>query len=310
MERFADAGLMVDAGLQLTPGKPSLRSLRDQIDRILQTKRIPKRAASKRIVSRRHREQWLDQLTLLMVTHFTDKLRLNRHLAPPGTGLVGTTFSSMSDVLGSGIKQCPKILIYDRKRESDPEEEAYRQNLRAFARANGFDMLEMQCGGLQQNMTTAIAKVQTPYTLWVEHDWEFLPPRVDLAEIINVFERYHDINMIRFNKRSNAVAGFDYIMEKETVTEKVNLIRTSAYSNNPQVVRTEKLRNHWLPLCRSDTVAKQYDLSCTAFGIEEPLFKNMIHDLRQSGFEAAHARWGTYVYGQVNDPPKIRHLGC
>ena len=308
--RFTDAGLMADAAMKLLPGKKSLYTLREQIDAASHTVQTTESSQYRRMSPRLQNAFWTDQITLVMVTHFTDKLSLNRRLSPPGTGLVQKTFASMIEVLGSEIKKCPKIMIYDRKHDSDPDEKAYRKNLLTFASTNGFDLLEIYRGGLQHNMATAIEKIQTPYTLWVEHDWEFLPPGVNLAEMVNAFEQYRHINMIRFNKRRNAVAGFDFLLVQENAVEKINLLRTSAYSNNPQLVRTEKFRNHWLPLCRSDAVAKNYDLSCTAFGVEEPLFRNIVKDIRQSGFEVAHSRWGTYVYGGANDPPRIRHLGC
>ena len=308
--RFRDAGLMVDFALTLSPGKISLCRLREQIGDGYRTNPPTVSMQNSRKSSPPQKAVWTDQMTLLMVTHFTDKLSLNRHLAPPGTKLVQTTYDSMLKVFGSEIKECPKILIYDRKHDSEPDERVYRENLLTFASTNGFNLLEIHRGGLLHNMATAIEEIQTPYILWVEHDWKFLPPGIDLAEMVNALNRHRFISMIRFNKRRNAVAGFDFLMAQENAVDKIDLIRTSAYSNNPQLVRTEKLRDHWLPLCRADSVAQKYDLSSTAFGIEQPLFKNIIHGIRQSGFEAAHARWGTYIYGRVNDPPRIQHLGC
>ena len=307
---FTNADIAVEAAMQFSPGQTTLCRLKEEIVIKGQLNSAPGAMGEEKPVVPGHRTPWTEQVTLLMATHFTEKLDRNRHLAPPGIGLVQSTYSSMLEVLGHEIRQCPKILIYDRNAPCDPREELYRENLTRFTRENGFELVESNCGGLQRNFTAAIENIGTPYILWVEHDWQFLPPGVDLAGVVRAFERYPEINMVRFNKRRNTIAGFDFLMEKETNAEGIDLIRTPAYSNNPQVVRTEKLRTDWLPLCQSDATARQYDLSRTAFGIEEPLFKGILHAVRQLGFGEAHAHWGTYVYGQVNDPPKIRHLGC
>ena len=36
-----------------------------------------------------------DALTIVMFTHFTDKLKRNAHLSPPETGLVEATYASL-----------------------------------------------------------------------------------------------------------------------------------------------------------------------------------------------------------------------
>lgn len=46
-----------------------------------------------------------------------------------------------------------------------------------------------------------------------------------------------------------------------------------------------------------------------AFGIENPLFRRHMQDVRDMGFAQAHEIWGTYIYGQIGDLPRVRHLG-
>jgi len=310
--RIEDARFCADASRRLNAGSTSLSALVERAASIRQPANNHglKKNSTGRAAPPHARPELVGKLTVLMATHFTDKLVLNRHLAPPGDGLVRSTYASMLRVFGADIASCTKLLIYDHKPPAGGQEDAYQDSLQKFAGEFGFDLQIFEHFGLQRSLANAFEKIRTPYVLWVEHDWEFLPPAVDLSELVSVFDRYPTVNVIRFNKRKNAISGFDFLMEKETRIEGPDLIRTAACSNNPQILRVAKMRRAWLPVCLADKVNGQCDLRGSAFGIEEPLFKSFMRDIRLLGFTAAHARWGTYVYGRINAQPKIHHLGC
>jgi hypothetical protein len=158
-------------------------------------------------------------------------------------------------------------------------------------------------------MQKILGEVTTPYLLFLEHDWEFQDPEIDLENLIRVFDQNEMVNYVRFNKRKNIISNFDFILEKETSIKDIDLIRTVAHSNNPHLVRVEKFRTEWLPICLNDSHCQKMDSRGKAFGIENPLFKQHMHDVRKMGFTHAQEIWGTYIFGQIGDPPRIKHLG-
>jgi hypothetical protein len=50
-------------------------------------------------------------------------------------------------------------------------------------------------------------------------------------------------------------------------------------------------------------------LGGSSFGIEEVLFRLQAKDIRNEGFDKAHEKWGTFVYGNIGDAPRVVHLG-
>ncbi|MCP4748717.1 MAG: tetratricopeptide repeat protein [Desulfobacteraceae bacterium] len=251
----------------------------------------------------------LNKLTLLVVTNFTKKLKHNRHLSPPGLGLLEKTWSSLLQVAGKGLAgQCPKFLALDLSMEPAEEEKKYKTNLARFACRHGFSFYAFEYSGLQFVIKTMLEKITTPYFMLIEHDWQFMLPFVDINLLLALFESRRQINYIRFNKRNNIIAGYDVLMKRETRWPQAKLIQTVCHSNNPSIRRTDVFKDTWLPICFKDPLCRvSSNLRGTAFGIEEPLFKQYLVDVRQMGFTKAHEKWGVYVYGDYETAPKIIH---
>ena len=89
----------------------------------------------------------------------------------------------------------------------------------------------------------------------------------------------------------------------------IELLQTVSHSNNPFIVRLSTLKEQWLPICLNDPICRKRKIRGTAFGLEDPLFKRHLADVRRWGFAKAHQVWGTYVFGPYDAPPKIIHLG-
>lgn len=249
------------------------------------------------------------KLTMLLLTHYSEKIKQNKQLAPPGVGLIQETYHSLSRVFGPAMTNLHKIVCLDRGKKTSHDHQLYESNLEIFARKYGCELLGVHGAGLQKLLIEALKHVSTPYLLFVEHDWRFEPPPIDIHGLIRAFDDHSQIHQVRFNQRRNVIARFDYLLERETTVTGIPLMRTVAHSNNPSIIRTSTLRDNWLPLCMQDPIYSVMDLSGTAFGIEEPLFKRHIQDIRRMGFSRAHEMWGTYIYGSAGDPEKIVHLG-
>jgi pyrroloquinoline quinone biosynthesis protein E len=250
----------------------------------------------------------IPSLTLVMPTHFTNKLRVNRHLSPPGTGLVEETYRSLKDVFGGSIDRVHKILCMDGFDPSNADKTAYRRNLETFCRTHEFHFFCPPTSGLLQMLAAVAETIDSDWILLLEHDWQFVGEPIDLDHLLCHLNRHQQVRYMRFNKRPNHIYRFDFILETEQEIDEVPLLRTTAHSNNPCLIRTHTFKHQWLPLCLQELILDM-DISNTAIGFEEPLFKHHRDDVRRLGFNKAHEKWGTYVYGQPGDPSRINHLG-
>jgi tetratricopeptide (TPR) repeat protein len=257
----------------------------------------------------RRMEDIAQQLTIVLTTSHVDKLKKYKELSPPTSRLVSATYQTMLETFGAPLLRCSKILCYDYPEKAGENSKAYEKSLDLFSRRYGFDMVTYPQLGLHAILRRLVPEIKTPYLALIEHDWFFRGPGISIHGLLNIFKKHQDVHHIRFNKRINHIANWDYIMEREEQTNDIQLLRTTAYSNNPCIIRKEKLLNEWLPMCSSDPEFTSINQSGSAMGLEEPLFKRYMKDVRRLGFSKAHKRWGTYIVGEIGESPRIIHLG-
>lgn len=250
-----------------------------------------------------------DNLTLIMATHCTRPLKKHAPLSPPSNKLVTATYGSMFSVFGDDIAACRKIICCDINPNGSERDVRYAQSIERFARQNEFLFRSFPGVGLFNVLNRIIRRVETPYLFFVEHDWMFRGGRITLPTLIETMEDEPRINAIRLNKRQNYLNGHDFLMSVDSASRPYPLMRTSSYSNNPSIIRTRTLKGEWLPFCEKSLRRVANRLGGSAFGVEEILFKKYVQDIRAQGFHKAHEKWGTYVFGNVGDGPRITHLG-
>jgi tetratricopeptide (TPR) repeat protein len=250
-----------------------------------------------------------DAVTLVMVTHCTRRLKKFEPLSPPSSKLVTATYGSLLRVFGEDIDACPKVMCYDINPNGSERDAQYTQSIETFSRENGFTLRRFRGEGLFNVLNQTVQCIDTPYIFFVEHDWMFRGEGIRLPAIIEMMENERNIHAIRLNKRDNSLNGQDFLMSVDSIQRRYPLMRTSSYSNNPSMIRTEKLKNEWLPICDKALRRVNDQLGGSAFGIEEILFRNYVRDIRAHGFRKAHKKWGMYIFGEVGDKPRITHLG-
>lgn len=250
-----------------------------------------------------------DDVTLIMVTHCTRRLKKFEALSPPSNKLVTATYGSLLNVFGERIAACPKLMCYDHNPNGTERDTQYGLSIESFSRQNGFALQRYNGAGLFNVLNQTIRSVETPYIFFVEHDWMFRGEGISLPAVIEMMKDDPSINTIRFNKRVNCLNGQDFLMAVDSNPRTYPLLRTSSYSNNPGIIRTDKLKNEWLPICEEALRLVSDQLGGRAFGIEEILFKKYVQDIREIGFTKAHDQWGLYVFGGAGDPARITHLG-
>lgn len=257
----------------------------------------------------RKMEDVADQLTIVLITNYTDKLKKYKELSPPTSKLVSVTYQTMLETFGASLMLCPKILCYDLPEKPGDNSKAYEKSLDVFSHRLGFEMVTYPHLGLHAILRRLVPEINTPYLALIEHDWFFQCPAISLSGLLNIFAKNQDVHHVRFNKRVNHIANWDYTMEREEQSNGIQLLRTTAYSNNPCIIRTAKLLNEWLPMCSSDPEFLSINQNGSAMGVEEPLFKRYMKDVRRHGFSKAHKRWGTYILGDIGECARIIHLG-
>ena len=249
------------------------------------------------------------EITLIMATHCTRRLKKFESLSPPSNKLVTATYGSLLRVFGEEIAAGPKIICYDVNPNGSDRDARYTRSIQDFSEQNGFKLHSFQGVGLFNVLNQTLPHVTTPFIFFVEHDWLFRGEGIVLPAIIEMMNHDAGINAIRFNKRDNYLNGQDFLMTVDTAPRRYPLLSTSSYSNNPSIIRTEKLKNEWLPICEKALRHVKKHLGGSAFGIEEILFRTYVQDIRAQGFHKAHEKWGMYVFGRGGDKPRIRHIG-
>jgi len=96
---------------------------------------------------------------------------------------------------------------------------------------------------------------QTPYMLFLEHDWGFVQD-IDIEKIINTFEKNPSIGYIKFNRfphdgRMRHLASpqnWDWIYEQDDVLDSdVLLFKITFFSGNPHIARIKKCKEFFIP---------------------------------------------------------------
>jgi hypothetical protein len=230
-----------------------------------------------------------ERLTVVMTTHVIP--------SAPATDVIEATLANTWRQLR--VRDCRHVLCCDLSRSPSEKHCQYLENLRRLGERHAIE-LEVHCetaSAQSPGFLAGIERVRTPYLLFLEHDWSFLEP-VDLHRLTLVMDRYPFVNYIRFNKRENRVAAWDTRLEPEVRIAEFPLLRSWSYSSNPHISRAEKVRRDWLPVVRGSE--ERYP--------ETPLHRQLKEDVGRVGTEAAHALWGTYLYGELGRPPVVGHL--
>lgn len=151
--------------------------------------------------------------------------------------------------------------------------------------AAGFDA--RPCSGLADGYCQAVETGSSKYLFMLEHDWSFQGERIkhSLSAITGLMGR-DGIHHMRFNKRPNAVCGWDHTLTE--VAGELPYCLTPNKSNNPHIIDREA----YLPLCGTvlDKTARG------SLGVEERLFgsPNIV----------------SAIYGGLGWPATIRHAGA
>lgn len=153
------------------------------------------------------------------------------------------------------------------------------------------------------NFYNMFEEVDTKYYLLMEHDWWFTK-KIDINQIIETFDKYENINYLRFNHSKNikgtaytSTVADHFIFDENIKT--MSLTKTDFFSNNPSIMRTSFMKTYLRP----QTLLIHKDGP-----VEGPWSVMQRCCWTEFGFEQAHKLYGTYMYGKDGDESVIRHL--
>tara|TARA_B100000287_G_C20576600_1_gene758698 strand:- start:425 stop:1192 length:768 start_codon:yes stop_codon:yes gene_type:complete len=183
--------------------------------------------------------------------------------------------------------------------DNDVGSNEYLKNLNELSEK--YDNLEIiyTTKGIYYSIKNLIEEVDTDYYLWWEHDWKFVK-NMDLNKLVDVMDKYENINYIRFNKRKTVRANCDTNLWDVSKYKEINLTGTTGWSNNPYFGRKSKMME-WYDMMDNET-------SNFHPTIEVILQDKMREDIRKLGLEEAEKKWGVFIYGKINDEKLVEHL--
>ena len=234
-----------------------------------------------------------DKLTILVPTHFVP--------SAPSTHIIEATLRSLESF--SELHECKLHINYDMPGAPKRIYWEYYLNIKSLSTVFNTTVTYVQMAQQRTSFTTLIRNVRTPYFLFVEHDWIFIE-RPSFEGIIKAMDNHPNINVVYFNKRPNIPHIYEeYLVSDKTIHE-VPLLKTSKWSNNPNVGRMSKWREDWLRILDRSPIDRQNPRKQI-----EPYIHNLYkQQISKNGFEEAHKRWGCYSYGECGKNEMVKHL--
>jgi hypothetical protein len=165
------------------------------------------------------------------------------------------------------------------------------------------------------NWIHMIYNCNTPYFMFLEHDWEFIED-IPTDTILSEMDKHDNFSYIRFSRwpaghgqelRWDKASGAIY--EKETVIGAevgLPLTKVGLYSGNPHIVKTKKCKDFYLPV-----IMKHFPyIGDRNTYLEKEFLGIIVNDIQQRGQLESHETWGTFLYGTWPDfGPVLTHLG-
>ena len=183
------------------------------------------------------------------------------------------------------------ILAHD---YSDKKEyKAYLKNLENYVKNmdNVQIVVKDDWGNLTGNVRNAMKYVNTKYVLLVQHDFPFIQ-KTDIHKVIEDMKSMPKLKYIRFNKRNNIKKDCDYdnknFFNKYNLEGNNNYVSTLCWSDNNHLTTKKYYEEVVLKICKDQTFMEQ--------------ILNKINNIE------THDKFGTYIYGNLNEKPYIKHL--
>lgn len=188
------------------------------------------------------------------------------------------------------IDNVPIILAHDYNNKEEYIE--YLNNLEDYVRdKSNITIIKRDTHGcLTGNIRNAFNYVSTKYVLILQHDLPFIR-ELDIYRVIEDMKANPLLKHVRFNKRANIKVMFDAqndLFGEQQKGINYSYTRTPCWSDQNHICETEYYRDIVLKECTDGTF------------MEHILIK-------KSKTEEIHKKYGTYIFGALNEPAYIIH---
>jgi hypothetical protein len=211
------------------------------------------------------------------------------------------------------LKSCKFLIHYDNSENYN--EVVEKSNLNEYLDGLGIDYeMTFGFGGLISSIDFLLGKIQTPYYIFLEHDWVFLENNhIDFTKVINGFDNHYFVNAVWFSKDDNAMRGFEICQDssgkttpfqKESRITECDLITTCRWSNNPVIFRTSKMKDWFRDYIKNEFVGK---VNQRQGNVEESMISEYRKQISKNLWDNIKDQWGTYLYGNLGEGPFVGH---
>jgi len=147
-------------------------------------------------------------------------------------------------------------------------------------------------GCLTGNLRHAInnGSIDTKYILVIQHDLPFIRD-FDIEKIMDDMDNTEELKYVRFNLYKTIGCERDKrhgLFGKQVVANNYSYTRTANWTDNNHICTLEYYNNIVLQECKDGSYMER-----------------TLH--RKSIDEITHAKYGTYIFGMLEEPPYIRH---
>ena len=229
-----------------------------------------------------------------------DKLTIITTTSPipsnPSTAMLEKTQQSLFQV--PALRGCKKIIVFD----GVPPEQRYRtiayglyiKNVEKLIAedpyfSNTILVVNNEFKHLANSLREAFTYVDTPYVFVHQHDFLLIRP-FDAVNTIRSMEDNSNLKLIRFNRFSIEANWWDGPIDSYIEGGSyVSLTRTFGWSDNDHIARTDYYLDFVFPKVTWNGAMEWF-----------------IHDSEK--IQKDHGTYGTYLYGDLKEPPYILHL--
>lgn len=224
----------------------------------------------------------------------------------PSTAIIERSVRSIRHVLG--LKSAQLVIGCDGLDEAEKcraDLDRYRERLRHLVEGQSefspATLVELPVTmGLPGVIMEAFRHVQTRCVLVFQHDVEVVRS-IDVQGILSaILLDGSPVKYVRINHRRNIAIKSDYILKEFSDPRvAIPLLRTSSWSDMPHFTTAEYYRLTVLPLLKAGRGSR---------GVENKVAAVYWENIERDGFDKAQSWHGTFLYGNLGDPPVVRHL--
>ena len=253
-----------------------------------------------------------DKITICIFTHIIEA-ETNPHL---DNKMLVDTIKSTSETLN--LKEVKYQIYIDAAMKKYPKLYAeyvnkIKENNQKYLPGLNIEVSENTGETLRGNWECAMNNIDTPYMMFLEHDWKFTYD-VNIKEIIKTLDEYKEISYLKFSRfpldgrpyPSHTLWEVYFETENSLPKATIPLTKISFWSGNPHIMRVDAAKDFYIPLLGMNTPKdKAHGKSFLERDIK-PLTEQCI---KEYGMQKTHSMFGTYMYGKVPHPPVIEHIG-